>query len=268
MASNTAFAGLVPANYDKYLGPVLFEPYALDLYERMIEDNAGDILEIACGTGRLTSYLVKMTKGKARITATDLNADMIEHAKTLVKSDKVEWIVADAQDLPFREGSFDHIVCQYGVMFFPDKLKAFKEVFRVLKDNGRFLFNTWHNLEHNPRINCMKEAMDEIFGEEAPDFYQKGPYSFFNPKEIKKLLSEAGFGNIQVELVKKTAHYEKTDQLVKGFLDGSPLGGYLKTKKPEVQQQVRNRIEEKLKEQEKEFGNKVPMQAYVCEAIK
>src|SRR5438067_1269268 len=143
MSSLTAFEGTVPARYDQFLGPALFEPYALDLIERVQNKPMNKILEIACGTGRLTRHLISALPEGDRLTATDLNSDMIEIAKRTVKDNRISWQVVDAQNLPFADNSFDMIICQFGVMFFPDKVTAFKEAYRVLKPEGLFIFNTW-----------------------------------------------------------------------------------------------------------------------------
>lgn len=268
MASISAFSGSVPANYDKYLGPILFEPYALDLAERLKNDDIQQMLELACGTGRVTRHLISLVPDDGKLIATDLNPAMMEIARSKIQSDKVEWQAADAQNLHFIDNSFDHVVCQYGVMFFPDKPKGFAETYRVLKAGGKYLFNTWDSLDANPRVATMWKVMYEIFGDEAPDFLQKGPYSFFNKIEIEKLLLEAGFKNISIKIVKKTSRYNDADDLIKGFADGSPLNNYLVEKDENVKKQFIKRLHGEMKEQEKIYGNIVPMQALVCEALK
>ena len=112
MSSLSAFAGSIPANYDKYLGPLLFEPYALDLVERLKGQRLCSVLELACGTGRVTSHLAKIVEKDGKLVATDLNPDMIEVAKQQVSGANIEWKVVDAQELPFEAGSFDHIVSE------------------------------------------------------------------------------------------------------------------------------------------------------------
>ena len=125
MASNVAFAGSVPANYEQYLGPVLFEPYALDIMNRLPKASLNNVLEIACGTGRVTKHLLGAVSKNGKLVATDLNADMMTVAKEKADDSRIEWKTADAQELPFADNSFDAVICQYGVMFFPDKPKAF-----------------------------------------------------------------------------------------------------------------------------------------------
>jgi ubiquinone/menaquinone biosynthesis C-methylase UbiE len=266
--NTTAFAGSVPANYDQYLGPVLFEPYALDIASRIDKSSYHKVLELACGTGRVTKHLAGLLAPGEQVVATDLNPDMIAVGKDMVKDEKIRWMTADALELPFEDNSFDHIICQFGVMFFPDKLKAFKEACRVLQDNGRFLFNVWDSLDVNPRSAIIKQVMDDIMGDEAPDFMSKGPYSFYDKDLIRELLKEAGFKNITLDVVQKTAYYASADDLIKGFVDGSPLNAYLVQQSPSLQQTIKEGLRTAI---EKELGTSQivsPMQAIVCSANK
>lgn len=268
MASIALFAGDVPANYDKYLGPILFEPYALDLVDNLKNEKTEHVLELACGTGRVTRHLVDLIPDNGSLMATDLNPGMLEIAQSKIKSEKILWKIVNAQDLPFYNGQFDHVVCQFGVMFFPDKEKSFREVNRVLKAGGKYIFYTWESVENNPRIDLMWKVIEEVFGSESPDFLQKGPHSFFNKKEIEHLLVNAGFKNVRIETVAKTPKYNQPDDLIKGFTEGSPLANYLSEKDEKIQMDFKKRLHEELSEQDKILGNTVPSLALAIEATK
>ena len=268
MASITLFAGSVPANYDQYLGPILFEPYALDLVDRLKKDQVKDVFELACGTGRVTRHLADLIPDGGSLTAADLNPGMIEVARSKIQSDKIKWMTADAQELPFDDGSFDHMVCQFGVMFFPDKEKSFREAKRVLKSGGKYIFNTWETVEKNPRISVIWKVINEVFGKEPADFFMKGPHSFHDKNKIEQLLTNAGFKNIRIETVATTPTYNKPDDLIKGFGDGSPLNNFLREKNKDLQEDFRKRLLRALQEQDKTLGNTVPSLALVVEAIR
>lgn len=267
MAIITYFKEDVPENYDHYLGPLIFEPYALDLVGRLKKDKLKDILELACGTGRVTRYLVTLLPPEGKFLATDLNADMIALAKTKVQDNRILWETADAQALPYKNESFDHIICQFGVKFFPDKEKTFAEAYRVLQPGGKFLFNTWDHVEYNPNTAIIHNVMIEIFKENAPDFINKGPFSFNDPDEIRRLLGKAGFKHIKIEIVQKTTQYDETDDLIKGFTQGTPLSAYLSDKDDDARIELNKRLHEEMVRQF-EPERLVPMQALVCEGIK
>jgi ubiquinone/menaquinone biosynthesis C-methylase UbiE len=146
---DTVFSGSIPSIYDRYLGPLIFEPYAQDLANRLSDLHAERVLETAAGSGIVTRALLRSLPASASIVATDLNQPMLDHAAKQVSSSRVSWQKADAQALPFPDGAFDAVVCQFGVMFFPDKQKAYREARRVLKPGGHFVFNVWDSIEYN-----------------------------------------------------------------------------------------------------------------------
>ncbi len=267
MSDTQLFSGSIPANYDRLLGPYLFEPYASDLKERLKNDKCKMILEVACGTGRVTNHLVEILSEDGRITATDINSDMIAVAKTKVVDDRIEWQVADAQELPFDNETFDHVICQFGVMFFPDKLKAFKEAYRVLTKKAKFVFNTWGSLSDNRRAGLVKDVLDEVLKDETSDFFQKGPHSFYDTNMIKGLLTDAGFKSVSIEQVKKVVEYKTREEYLSGFLDGTPLSTFLQKKDASVREVIKQRLNEALNQ---EFGDSLTseMLAYVCTGVK
>src|ERR1700738_1079483 len=165
---DTVFSGSIASIYDKYFGPLIFEPYAQDLADRLSALHAERVLETAAGTGIVTRALLRSLSPSANIVATDLNQPMLDHAAERVSSSRVSWQKADAQALPFPDGAFDAVVCQFGVMFFPDKQKAFREARRVLRPGGRFLFNVGDGIEHNEFAALVNAAVADMFGDDPP----------------------------------------------------------------------------------------------------
>ncbi|HET6722792.1 MAG TPA: class I SAM-dependent methyltransferase, partial [Chitinophagaceae bacterium] len=201
MEKIAAFEGSIPANYERYLGPFLFEPYALDLVSRLQDKKYSDILEIACGTGRVTKHLARSVKHDT-LTATDLNQDMLNVAKEAVNDKRVKWMPADAIDLPFDDGSFDLVVMQFGIMFFPDKEKGLKEAYRVLKKDGKLIYNTWDKIETVEAIHEGRLIIESYFADNPPTFYNV-PFSMYDDRELITITRRAGFKSITATLVKK-----------------------------------------------------------------
>ncbi len=169
--SDKVFAGSIPELYERYLVPLIFEPYALDLARRLAEAKAQRVLETAAGTGVVSRAIAARLPASVRITATDLNEPMLNHAKTRISQDtRVEWKPADAQALPFDDQTFDAVACQFGVMFFPDKIKAYKEAFRVLEPGGHFMFNVWDKISENDFADVVTQAHAEVFPSDPPRF--------------------------------------------------------------------------------------------------
>ena len=158
-ATDKVFAGSIPKIYDTHLVPLIFQPYADDLARRVASRKPRRVLEIAAGTGVVTRALAALLPERTEIVATDLNQAMLDHALTIGTRQPVAWRHADAMKLPFADAEFDTVVCQFGVMFFPDKAKAFAEAGRVLKPGGMYVFNVWDRIEDNEFADTITEAL-------------------------------------------------------------------------------------------------------------
>ena len=157
------FIGSIPELYDAYLVPLIFEAYAADIVARLASRPLTRVLEIAAGTGVVTRAMASMLPENVSIVATDLNQPMIDRACTIGTSRAVEWRQADAMQLPFRDGTFDAVVCQFGVMFFPDKARAYSEARRMLRPGGVFMFNVWDRIEDNEFADIVTMALGTLF---------------------------------------------------------------------------------------------------------
>jgi len=256
-----AFAGSVPENYHRYLGSVLFEPYAQDLARRI--GKADRILEIACGTGIVTNVLIDRLP-QTMIVATDLNQGMIDIAKQHVDSKRVTWRQADATKLPFGDGDFDAVVCQFGFMFVPDKLAAFHEAHRVLRDGGLLAFSVWDGLEENQGSRIVNEVAQKMFRDDPPKFIEM-PYSMHDRPQIERLLREAGFDRIQVGDVRFTMQSPTARHFATGMVRGTPLYDAVQQRGGDPDRIIAS-IEEILKRECGDKPMRAPMGAIVVEA--
>jgi ubiquinone/menaquinone biosynthesis C-methylase UbiE len=220
---DTVFAGSIPELYDKYLGPLIFQSYADDIARRLTNLNAGSVLEVAAGTGIVTSALLKTLPPAVSLVATDLNEGMLEVAKLKDTANRVSWQQADAQALPFPEAAFDAVVCQFGVMFFPDKPKAFREARRVLKKGGCYLFNVWDSLANNDIAELSSSAVAELFPNDPPQFMARTSYGHHDKDAIMAAAKEAGFTDVAVETIEARSKASTAADAVMGFVQGSPL---------------------------------------------
>jgi len=221
---NVVFAGAIPENYDRYLGPVIFEPYAEDLVSRLKGKELDRVLEIACGTGIVTRRLRDALPGSTEAIATDLNPDMFEFAKRKFKDgENVRWQQADAMALPFPDESFDAVVCQFGYMFVPDKAAAMHESYRVLRQGGLFLFNVWDSLDANPFAQIAHSTIASFFDRDPPKFYEI-PFSLYDSKVVRRFLEDAGFTNIESFSETKPCRSRAAREFATGLVRGNPVG--------------------------------------------
>ena len=264
------FAGSIPATYDAHLGPLLFEFSAADLAARVATavPNAARVLEVACGTGISTEHLHGQLSDGAQLLATDLNQAMVDFAVNKRGAlPNVEWRVADALALPFETGEFDAVVCQFGVMFFPDKALGIGEMTRVLKPDGLLAFNVWDSFDHNRIASIAHETIARYFDDAPPEFLRV-PFGFAAVDPIKALLHDAGFHGIGIDVVVETVECPDPYHAAKGIVEGNP--GILEirdraTADPETI------VQDLARELQASFGPpplKIPLQEIVFTAIK
>lgn len=225
-ANDTAFTGSIPQLYEECLVPVLFEPYARDLVDRARDLGGQDILEIAAGTGAVTRLLAGALPD-ARITATDLNPDMIAAARQQPDRPNVAYSIADAMALPFGEDAFDLALCQFGAMFFPDRIKAYCEARRVLRPHGIFMFNVWDRLDANIGSLAVHHAVRAALPDPKPHFLARTPFGYHDCNVIREELRAAGFGAVTIDRVGLSSPPEVAAGLARGMCLGSPLAGEL-----------------------------------------
>jgi len=221
--NDKAFTGTIPAIYDRYLGPFLFQPYAADLARRAARLAPSAVLETACGTGIVTRALRSALPQRAMIVASDLNQAMLDHAAAQLPAGGIMWRQADATALPFADGSFDAVICQFGVMFFPDKNQGYREARRVLRPGGTFLFNVWDRIGANEAGAIVDEAVASLFPEDPPHFLARTPYGYHDIGQIRAALEQAGFRDIAIETVAQRGRAPTARDPAIGLCEGSPL---------------------------------------------
>ena len=261
------FSGSVPANYERYMVPLLFRPYGELLASRASEWQPKRILETAAGTGVVTAALAEALP-HAEIVATDLNQDMLNVAATRVASDRVSFTTADAQALPFADGEFDLVVCQFGLMFYPDKVKGNAEARRVLRDGGRYLLAIWDRIERNALCNLANESMQRLFPDNPPMFMLRGPFSYHEPEWIERDLRAAGFGTVNIETVELRSRSPCAEDAARGLTYGSPMGVELEDYSTGAVDRVFEDFSRAAREYEGPNGFDAPMSAHIVVATK
>ena len=222
--TDKVFAGSIPKFYDTYLVPLIFEPYAADLVNRLASRSLSRVLEVAAGTGVVTRALASVLPERVAIVATDLNQPMLDQASALGTTRPVEWRQADAMQLPFQDGTFDAVVCQFGVMFFPDKPQALSEARRVLRPGGVLVFNVWDRIEENEFADTVTAALASVFPEDPPRFLARTPHGYHERSRIEQDLVSSGFSAPPeiVTLAARSRAKSPQDPAI-AFCQGTPL---------------------------------------------
>ena len=218
------FAGSIPEIYDRFLVPLIFEVYARDLAARVAGVKPQDLLETAAGTGVLTRAIASQLPAHACIVATDLNQPMLDHAAAKhAHHHPVTWRQADALALPFADKVFDVVVCQFGAMFFPDKVAAYREARRVLKPRGHFFFNVWDKISENEFADVVTEALATFFPQDPPRFLARTPHGYCDGEKIRADLTAAGFADVSIETVDHRSSAASPSDLAIAYCQGTPL---------------------------------------------
>lgn len=264
--SHVAFIGSIPQYYDQYLGPLIFEEYGADLARRVSVPAGGTVLETATGTGIATRHLRNILPKDVRIIATDLNKPMLQFAKGKFDSDdNIEFQPADATRLSFSNAAFDAVICQFSLMFFPDKLAAMQEAARVLKPGGIFVFSLWDSYTHNHLIRTVNDTLSSLFPKNPPSFFDT-PYGYHHIDEVKTLLVEAGFSNIEISILARTSRCETAKQVALGYILGTPVCIQIAERGEYAVEEVVNIVERALCETYGQSSIHAKMQAIVFKA--
>ncbi|MET0767445.1 MAG: methyltransferase domain-containing protein [Aeromicrobium sp.] len=218
------FRGRIPDVYQGLLVPMIFEAAAESLAGVVAGLSPRDILETAAGTGALTRALVRSCPD-ATITATDLNQPMLDAAtRQHPETSAVTWQQADALELPFDDETFDVVACQFGVMFFPDRVRGFREAGRVLRPGGSFVFSTWDRIERNEVPFVIQSALVAVTPDDPLTFMSRRPHGYFSPAQIVADLEAAGMPGATIRAVDGTSHTSAAEAAV-AFCQGTPLRG-------------------------------------------
>lgn len=236
------FAGSIPEMYERLMVPLIFEPYARDLAARLTKTNPRAVLETAAGTGVVTRALAAALPAEARLTITDLNQPMLDHAKGRQPADsRITWRQADALALPFEDRSFDAMACQFGAMFFPDKVKGYKEARRVLKPGGRFFFSVWDAIEANDFADVITQELAAVFPNDPPRFLARTPHGYHDEKQIRGELAAAGFKTISIDAVEARSKAPSPRDPAVAYCEGTPLRSEIEARGAPGLQEATNR---------------------------
>jgi SAM-dependent methyltransferase len=229
-ARDRAFHESIAEIYARDLVPLIFEPYAEDLARRVPPDVRW-LLEIAAGTGVLTRALDRVLPPSVAMVASDLNPAMLATAQSQQMARPVEWKQADALALPFDDAAFDAVVCQFGVMFFPDRVRGYAEIRRVLRAGGMFLFNVWDRIEDNEFADVIADALVAMHPSDPPLFMRRVPHGYFDVQLLRQDLRAAGFTAAPtIETVTRRSHGVSARNVAVAFCQGTPTRNELEAR--------------------------------------
>jgi ubiquinone/menaquinone biosynthesis C-methylase UbiE len=241
------FAGSIPMLYDTLMVPLIFQAYADDMAQLVAAFSPRAVLETAAGSGVVTRALAPKLGADARYVVTDLNQPMLDHAAGRQPPDsRIEWRQADALDLPFEDASFDVVCCQFGAMFFPDRVAGYAEARRVLRPGGRFVFSVWDRIEENAFADDVTNAVATLFPDDPPRFLARTPHGYHDVARIRDDLSRAGFANVQIETREKLSRGPSARTVAMAYCQGTPLRNEIEARDASLLQLATDRATEAM----------------------
>jgi len=247
------FVGSIPEIYDTYLVPLIFESYAQDLADRVSALGPDTVLETAAGSGVVARALAPALSATAHYTVTDLNQPMLDHAASKQQpNSRITWRQADALNLPFDDASFDVVVCQFGVMFYPDRAAAYAEALRVLRPGGTLIFNVWDRIETNEFADIVETAAATVFPDNPPRFLSRTPHGYFEEDLIQEELGAAGFSSVQYESLDANSSAASPRHPAIAYCQGTPLRNEIEERDAELMKRVTDKAADAI---EARFGN-------------
>lgn len=261
------FRGSVPEKYETLMVPLIFRPYAEELARRARAFQPRRVLETAAGTGAVTRAL-REALPDAEIVASDLNQPMLDVNAARIDTAGVRFVEADAQELPFKDGSFELVVCQFGAMFFPDKVRGHSEARRVLNEGGHYLLAIWDAIERNPLTDVTQQVLIDAFPNDPPLFMREGPFGYSDPLRIESDLHDAGFDTVEIETVEMRSRAASARDAANALCYGTPMGTELDEREPGSLERVFPLVEQALRGFEGPNGIDAPMSAHIVTATK
>jgi len=264
--SDAVFSGSVPEFYETYLVPLIFEAYAEEIADRVARLRPHTVMEVAAGTGVVTRQLASRLGDNVEIVATDLNQPMLDRASLIGTARPVEWRQADALHLPFPDERFDAVVCQFGVMFFPDRIAAYREARRVLTPGGMFVFNVWDRIEENVFTHVVEAAVGEMFPDDPPRFLSRTPHGYHDREVVESELAHAGFETVEITTIARSSKAAEARLPAVAFVQGTPLLNEIEARDPSQVEEATRRATSAIAER---FGTgpvEAKIQAHVVVA--
>ncbi len=215
--------------YDEVLVPVIFQPWAREMLDRVKPADGQHVLDLACGTGAVTREVARSCR-PGSLTGADMTAEMLDVARKRAEQTGIvaRWVEADALNLPFADNAFDLAYCQQALQFFPDRVATLRELRRVLKDGSRVAFCVTTDLSENPLLRAQSAALEKFAGKDAGSAV-RAICCLYDPVEIRANFENAGFDAITVDKVSLTLFHPDgrayAEAAMGGMHTGDKLGG-------------------------------------------
>ena len=207
-------------SYENLMVPGLFAPWASYLVQSANVQPGECVLDVACGTGIVARHVAPRVGPQGIVIGLDLDQDKINVARVAAEREglAIEWHTGPAERLPFSDGNFDLIVCQFGLMFFTDQHAALTEMYRVLRMGGRLALSVWQSLEREPFYQTLDEVSRRHLGKSSVG----AVFSLGDADVVRRLLTDTGFQDVEIESVSITARFPNPQEFLAWEIEVDP----------------------------------------------
>ncbi len=216
------YGGTGPELYESYLVPAIFGPWAADLVELASPQRGERVLDVACGTGIVARLANQRVGPSGKVVGLDLNPGMLAIARSTSSTTNIDWREGNATAMPLEDATFNLVLCQQGLQFFPDKPNSLKEMRRVLVPSGRLALSVWTSMHESPGFALLLEALKRHIGPEAAAFMEL-PFSLGNQEELHGMITASGFRDINIHVMTKQLNFPSPNEFVRRYVAASPL---------------------------------------------
>ena len=261
------FAGSVPENYERYLVPTIFSPWAVLLVDIAAPQLGERVLDVACGTGIVARLVAGRVGPGGKVVGLDSSPAMLAVARSVspISGAAVEWSEASALAIPFPEATFNLVLCQQGLQFFPDRPAALREVHRVLVPDGRLVLSVWRAIQYSPGFAILAEALARHVSSEAGKAMQT-PFSLGEVDELRTLVVAAGFRDVTIRSAVKSLRFPSPEDFVRRYVAGSALAGLVAQVSPDIPEALLGDVRQELHNHVDDEGVAFPIEAHVVAA--
>jgi len=244
--------GNAPENYERFLVPSIFGPWATDLVSLGAPQQGERVLDVACGTGIAARLSAKSVAPGGKVVGLDINPGMVATARSLPSQPGVsfEWMEGNVIAMPLPDSAFDLVLCQQGLQFFPDRLAALREMHRVLAPGGRLALSVWRAIQYSPGFAMLTEALERHIGPEAAN-WMRTPFSLPEAEELQILVVEAGFRDVTIRSAAKNLQFPSPEEFVRRYVTATPLAGSF----AQMSEDARNALLDEMRRGLRDYGN-------------
>jgi ubiquinone/menaquinone biosynthesis C-methylase UbiE len=257
-----------PEFYERYIVPAWMGDWAEALVQAGSVGPGNRVLDVGCGTGIVARKAASIAGPLGNVTGLDINEGMIRMARYFAESeglDTIEWRQGDAVCIPLNTAEYDVVLCQQGLQFFPDKIKALQGMYRVMVPGGRLALSVWRSLDRCPFLAVMADVIGRFLGVQSTTIFYAS-CSLSDREELRTLLTSAGFQDIHVRLDVRVARFPSLEEFLPGYISIFPFADEIAAMAVKDQQKMFNDITRSLLNFTDDHGLAAPMECHIVTA--